>query len=128
MDINMIKVMIVDDLARVRLSLRSVLELMVELRIVGEAANGFEAVQMAKELKPDIVLMDLEMPGMDGFEATRQIKGRHQTIGVVALSIHSDRDVRQQAERAGVDAFIEKGVGFDTLFSTIRQVYAALSA
>lgn len=122
-----INLIVVDDLERVRLSLRTVLELMGDLRIVGEAANGFEAVKMVEELNPDIVLMDLEMPDLDGFEATRQIKNRHQATGVIALSIHSNEVARQQAKLVGVDAFLEKGVGFDTLFATIRQVYEALS-
>ena len=124
----MIKVMIVDDLARVRLGLRTLLELTSDLRVVGEATDGFEAVRIVEKLQPDIVLMDLEMPGIDGFMTTRLIKGRHPNTGIIALSIHSSNGIRQQAERAGVDAFVEKGDGFDTLFSIIRQVYAALSA
>jgi DNA-binding NarL/FixJ family response regulator len=119
----MIKIIIVDDLARVRLGLRAVLELMEDLQIVGEATNGLEAVHMVKELRPDVVLMDLEMPRMNGFEATRHIKHHHQSTGVIALSIRGDKEARQQAEMAGVDAFVEKGEPFDKLFSTIRQVF-----
>ena len=68
-----IRVLIVDDLARVRRGLRTILQLADGLEVVGEAANGREAVQMAEQLNPDVVVMDLEMPELDGFEATRQI-------------------------------------------------------
>jgi len=127
MDIDMIKIMIVDDLERVRLGLRTTLELMGDLRIVGEAADGFEALRIVKELKPDIVLMDLEMPGIDGFMTTRLIKARHPNTGIIVLSIHSGKGIRQKAERVGADAFVEKGDGFSAISSTIRQVYEALS-
>ena len=125
---EMIRIMIVDDLAQVRRGLRTVLELMEDLLVVGEAANGFEAVQMVERLSPDIVLMDLEMPGMDGFEATRQIKGRRRATGVVALTIHGHNGARRQADLAGVDAFVEKGTGVEILTNTIRHVFGELCA
>lgn len=123
-----IRVMIVDDLAQVRQGLRTVLELAEDLEIVGEAANGLEAVQLAEKLKPDIVLMDLEMPVMDGFEATRQIKDRHLARGVVVLTIHGHSSARERAARAGVDAFIEKVAAVGTLTATIQNVFDKLSA
>jgi DNA-binding NarL/FixJ family response regulator len=122
-----IKVLIVDDLPQVRQGLRTVLQLMEDIEIVGEASNGFEAVQLAEQLAPDIVVMDLEMPQMDGFEASRQIKNRHLAGGVVVLTIHSDRRARERAARVGVDAFVEKGVAIEALVETIREVWGGKS-
>jgi len=117
-----IKVLIVDDLARVRDGLRTILELAQGMEVVGEAANGLQAVRLAEQLHPDVVLMDLEMPVLDGFEATWQIK-RHQPAGaVVVLTIHSSDDARERAARAGADAFVEKGTAVESLIETIRQV------
>ncbi len=117
-----IKLLIVDDQERVRHDLRTALQLMQGLEVVGEAADGFEAVQQAEVLGPDVVLMDLKMPGMDGFEATRQIKVRHLARGVVALTIYGDDSAREQAARMGVDAFVEKGTPIQALAETIRKV------
>lgn len=117
-----IKILVVDDLARVREGLKTVLELEEDLEVVGEAADGVEALQQAEKLSPDIVLMDLEMPGLDGFEATRQIKHRHLTRGVVVLTIHGDNRSRQRATQMGADAFVEKGTTTDELIEAIRQV------
>jgi DNA-binding NarL/FixJ family response regulator len=72
--------------------------------------------------------MDLEMPVMDGFEATRQIKDRHPVTGVVALSMHSHTSAREQAAKAGVDAFVEKVTAIGTLIPSIRQVSGKLSS
>jgi CheY-like chemotaxis protein len=79
------RILIVDDKEQVRRDLRTALGLMEGLEIVGEAADGIEAVHQAETLKPDVVLMDLKMPRMDGFEAARQIKDRHLVRGIVAL-------------------------------------------
>ncbi len=117
-----IKLLIVDDQERVRQDLRTALQLMPGLEVVGEAADGFEAVRQAEDLGPDVVLMDLKMPGMDGFEATRQIKARRLVRGVVALTIYGDDSAREQAVRVGVDAFVEKGTPIQALAETIRKI------
>jgi DNA-binding NarL/FixJ family response regulator len=116
-----IRILVVDDLARVREGLRTVLELEEDLEVVGEAADGFEAVQLAERLSPDIVLMDLEMPGLDGFEATWQIKHRDLARGVVVLTIHSDIHSRQRAASMGADVFVEKGTPPEELIEAIRR-------
>ena len=121
------KILIVDDLARVRQNLRTVIQLTEDLEVVGEAVNGLEAVQLAERLSPDIVLMDLEMPGLDGFEATHQIKNRHLAKGVIMLTIHGHDEARGRAARMGVDAFVEKATGVETLLATIRHVWSKLS-
>jgi DNA-binding NarL/FixJ family response regulator len=104
------------------------LELMEGLEVVGEAADGLEAVHQAEKLSPDVVLMDLEMPRMDGFEATRQIKDRCLARGVVALTVYGDDSARSRADRAGVDAFVEKGASIQTLSEIIRQVWSQVTS
>ena len=118
-----IRVLIVDNLPHVRQSLRTLLQLTEDLEIVGEAANGLEAVQIAAQVRPDIVIMDLKMPEMDGFEATRQIKERHLAKKVIALTLYGNQHNRERAGRVGVDAFTEKGAAIDTLVEVIREVY-----
>lgn len=110
-----ITVLIVDNLAHIRQGIKTLLQLTDDFQIVGEAANGVEAVQMAERFRPDIVIMDLKMPGMDGFEAIRQIKSRNLAMGVIALTLYDDRRNRERAAYAGADAFIEKDAAVDTL-------------
>ncbi len=121
-NVSKIKLLIVDDQERVRQDLRTALQLMQGLEVVGEAADGFEAVRQAEDLGPDVVLVDLKMPGMDGFEAARQIKARRLARGVVALTIYGDDAAREQAARAGVDAFVVKGTPIQALAETIRKI------
>ena len=121
-----IRVLIVDDMAQVRRDLCTVLPLAgqaagLEVEVVGEAGNGQEAIQQASALQPDVVLMDLEMSVMDGYEATRQIKTRSPGCRVVALTIHGDETVRQQASQAGVDDFVVKGAPIDSLIQALAK-------
>jgi len=116
-----IRVLIVDDVEQVRRDLRTLLTLVGGIEIVGEAANGVETLQMAKTLFPEVVLMDLEMPVMDGYEATRQIKETHPDCRVIALSIHAGEMERQRALQSGVDAFVVKGAALGTLLDAIHN-------
>lgn len=121
-----IRVLIVDDLPQVRHGLATVLELASKaykpkIAIIGEAQNGREAIQQAQILHPDVVLMDLEMPVLDGFSATQCIKSMNPSILIVALTIHSDPTTRQKAAQAGADAFIEKGAPLDELLHAIHR-------
>jgi DNA-binding NarL/FixJ family response regulator len=117
-----IRILIVDDRERVRQDLRMALGLMDGLEVIGEAADGLEALHQAEKLSPDVVLMDLKMPRMDGFEAAQQIKDRHLARGVVALTLYGDTATRKRAASAGVDAFVEKGTPIQTLNEIIRKV------
>jgi DNA-binding NarL/FixJ family response regulator len=121
-----IRVLIVDDMAQVRHDLRTLLPLAgqaagLQIEVVGEAGNGQEAIQRATALQPDAVLMDLEMPIMDGCEATRQIKTNSPSCRVIALTIHSDETARQKAGQAGVDDFVVKGAPISSLIQAMTK-------
>jgi DNA-binding NarL/FixJ family response regulator len=119
-----IRILIVDDMARVRQGLRTILQLSEEFEVVGEASNGLEAIRAAEELKPEVVVMDLEMPQLGGLEATRRIKEQHPGIGVVILTIHGSSELRKQAMKAGTDAFVEKEAPTEHLIAAIHEVRA----
>jgi DNA-binding NarL/FixJ family response regulator len=116
-----LKVLIVDDVAQVRRELANILPLVGDIEIVGEAADGCEAIRKAEALGPQVILMDLEMPVMDGYEATRQIKARCPVCRVIALSVHAYEAAQHKATRAGVDGFIVKGAPVETLVQAILE-------
>jgi DNA-binding NarL/FixJ family response regulator len=115
-----IRVLIVDDVDRVRQDLRTFLTLTGDISIVGEARNGCEAIQLAEALCPDVVLMDLEMPVMDGYAAAHEIKARGLACRVIALTIHAGEAEQQQALRAGMADVIVKGAPLEMLLQAIR--------
>ncbi len=119
-----IRILIVDDMAQVRQGLSTILQLADDFEVVGEACNGLEAIRAAEEVRPDVILMDLAMPVLGGLEATRRIKKQRPEIGVVILTIHGSEEVREQAARAGSDAFIEKEAPTETLITTIHEINA----
>ncbi len=121
---NPIRVLIVDDHAVVRSGLRMFLLAFDDLELAGEASNGSEAVRMVAQLQPDVVLMDLIMPKMDGLQATREIKSRFPRVQVVALTSFADPSLMQDALNAGVISFLLKDVSASELASTIRSAYA----
>ncbi len=116
-----IRVLIVDDALEVRRDLRTVLTLAGNIEVVGEASNGLEAVRLAESLSPDVVLLDLEMPVMDGYEAARRIKTRCPSCKVIALTVHDYEAARRQAHEAGVDGFLVKGEPVETIVHTISE-------
>ncbi|HLE13934.1 MAG TPA: response regulator transcription factor [Anaerolineales bacterium] len=120
-NLHRLQVLIVDDMPQVRQELRLLLTLAGELEVVGEAANGVEAIGQVEALRPDVVVMDLEMPVMDGYEAARQIKTRWPACRVIALTVHDGEAERQRAAQAGVDAFIVKGAPLDVLVKAIIE-------
>ena len=115
-----IRVLIVDDMERVRQDLRTFLTLSGNIEIVGEASNGSGAVRLVEALNPQVVLMDLEMPVMDGFEAARQIKAIQPSCRVIALTIHAGKAERQLALQAGMAEVVAKGAPLETLLHAIR--------
>jgi DNA-binding NarL/FixJ family response regulator len=116
-----IRILLVDDQPAVRDGLRMRLELEPDLTIVGEACDGPGAVALAQALVPDVVVMDVEMPGLDGIEAAGQLRAKDPSIAVVILSIHCDVTTRARAREAGAVAFVEKRAAIDTLLAEIRR-------
>ncbi len=106
---NSLRVLLVDDHAPFRRLLADFLKAYGSVEVVGEAANGLEAVRQADELLPDLILMDLSMPGLSGYEATRAIKEKHPATKVVVLSSHSGEVYRTAALGSRADEYIEKG-------------------
>ncbi len=117
---ELIQALIVDDQPRARQSLKALLATCAQIGQVNEAANGQEAVRCVKESQPDVVLMDVRMPEMDGLEATRQIKAQWQDVKVVMLSMYGE--YADEARAAGADAFVTKGESAERLLATINAV------
>jgi DNA-binding NarL/FixJ family response regulator len=120
-DRSVLRVLIVDDSPQVRQELRTILPLAGDIEIVGEAADGLEAVRLAEALQPEVVLLDLVMPALDGYQAARQIKAICPSCRVVALTVYGDPASRDQAAQAGVDVFLVKGVSVETLVQAISE-------
>ena len=117
-----IKVILVDDHDVVRAGLRSYLNTQEDVEVVGEARNGEEALLRAAEMKPDLVIMDITMPGMDGLEATRQLKARNPECLVLALTVHEDKQYFMEMLAAGASGYITKQAAADDLVAAIRAV------
>jgi two-component system nitrate/nitrite response regulator NarL len=115
------RVLIADDNPQVRQELRTLLPLLGDIEIVGEAADGQEALRLAQALQPEVVLMDLEMPVLDGYEVTRQIKTSSPSCRVVALTVHEYEATRQKASQSGVDVFLLKGGSVENLVQAISE-------
>jgi DNA-binding NarL/FixJ family response regulator len=113
------RVLIVDDASEVRQGLSLILPLTGDIEVVGEATNGLEAIRAVEELQPEVVLMDLEMPIMDGYSAARQIKTQHPACRVIALTVHDYEAARTKAAQAGVDDFFVKGLPVASLAQSI---------
>jgi len=118
----MIRVLIADDHHVVRRGLQFFLKTQKDIEVVGEAKNGVEAVQLVEQLKPDIVLMDLVMPEMDGIEATKKIKAQWPEVQVLMLTSFSDKDHVLPAIEAGAAGYQLKDIEPDDLVNSIRQV------
>jgi DNA-binding NarL/FixJ family response regulator len=120
----MIRVLLVDDQAVVRRALRVRFHLEPDLEVVGEARSGREALLLAQTLTPDVVLMDIQMPEMDGIATTAALCGLVPQSAVVILSIHDDAQARARAQAAGAVAFVEKRGATEALLSAIRHAAA----
>jgi DNA-binding NarL/FixJ family response regulator len=122
---GVISVLLVDDQAKVRQGLRMRLAMEADLSVLGEAADGHSALALALELRPDVVVMDLEMPGMDGITATAALGARCPGTAVVILSMHADQTTRLRALEAGAAAFVEKRASGPALLEAIRRAAGA---
>jgi DNA-binding NarL/FixJ family response regulator len=117
-----IKILLVDDHAIVRQGLHSLLEKEPDIEVVGEAEDGREALELARELLPDVVVMDITMPNLNGVDATRQIMHEFPKVKVIALSMHSDRTFVVSMLKAGASGYVLKECLSDELVEAIRTV------
>ena len=121
---NPITVVLVDDHDVVRTGLRSFLNTQADVKVVAEARNGEDALLRADETDPDLVIMDITMPGMDGLEATRQLKVRKPECLVLALTVHEDKQYFMEMLSAGASGYITKQAAADDLMAALRAVAA----
>ncbi|MDI6851987.1 MAG: response regulator transcription factor [Deltaproteobacteria bacterium] len=120
----MIRILIVDDHKIFRVGLRALLEQELDLEVVGEAGNGHEAVQQVKKLRPDLVIMDVAMPVMNGVEASSHILSIFPETRILALSMYSDRRYVLNMFQAGVSGYLLKDCAYEELSRAIRWVMA----
>ena len=120
-----IRLLIADDHALVRSGLRSMLQREPGIEILGEARNGREAVELCRSLRPDLILMDVRMPDMDGLEATRTIKRELPELGVLMVTMHENRDYMLEATKAGASGYVLKDASRNELISAVRRVVNA---
>ncbi len=125
---NTIRVMLVDDHDMVRRGLATFLMAESDLTLVGEAADGFEALEVCAQVEPDVILMDLIMPGMDGAETTRAIRQRWPEIQVIALTSFQEKQLIRDALEAGAIGYLLKNVTVEELAAAIRSAHAGQSA
>jgi two-component system response regulator NreC len=118
-----IRVLIADDHTVVRSGVRLLLETELDIVVVGEARNGGEAVTLAETLQPDVVLMDIAMPDMDGMEATRQIKAAWPQINILGLTMHRTDEYFFEMLKAGASGYVLKGADTSDLIAAVRIVH-----
>lgn len=121
---NTISVLLVDDHELVRRGLRSFLNSRTDIVIAGEAESGEQALALAQEVKPDVVIMDISMPGMDGMETTRRLKEQYPECNVLALTVHGDKQYFIEMLSAGASGYITKQAAADELGAAIQAVAA----
>ena len=117
-----IRVLIADDHTIVRSGLHLLLSSEPDIEVIGEATDGISAVELAQEFKPDVVLMDIEMPELDGFEATRQIRARVPEVNVLVLTMHRSDEYFFQMLEAGALGYVLKGAETSELINAVRAV------
>ncbi len=116
------RVLIVDDHAFIRRGVQSILQAFPEWELCGEASNGTDAVRLADELQPDVILMDVTMPGMNGIEATRIIRRAHAHMKIVLLTLHESSEILRNGFRAGANGYLLKADAEQELMKALRVV------
>jgi DNA-binding NarL/FixJ family response regulator len=125
---KMINLVLADDHAVVRAGTRQLLERQPDFNVVGEASDGVEAVQLARDLEPDLVVMDVRMPKMSGVEATRRIKEENPDVAVLVLTAHDDDEYVFALLQAGANGYLLKTAEMEELIKAIRTVVAGQSS
>jgi two-component system response regulator NreC len=120
----MIHIVLADDHNIVRKGLQALLGIEGDFKVVGEASDGLQAIDLVERLKPDILVLDLMMGGVNGLEVTRQLGKKHHEVGIVVLSMHSDESYVLEALRSGARAYILKDNTTEELVYAIREVSA----
>ena len=120
-------ILIVDDNLRLRAIMRGIAAQEPDLHVVGEAEDGAEAIRLAQELQPDIVLLDLAMPRVNGLEALQRIKGERPETKVIIVTVHAEDAYRRAAEDGGADAFLLKKTLVTVLLPTIQRLRGSMS-
>ena len=120
---NEITILLVDDIPETRENIKKLLAFEQDLKVVGAAGTGREGVELARQLKPDVIIMDINMPDMDGLQATALVNKTVPTCAVIIMSVQNDADYMRRAMLAGARDFLTKPINMDELYNTIRTVY-----
>ncbi|HEY4740375.1 MAG TPA: response regulator transcription factor [Candidatus Acidoferrales bacterium] len=115
-----VRVLIADDHAVIRTIVRSTLQVHPEIEVCGEAKDGAEAIEVAKKLKPDVVVLNVTMPVLNGFEAAREIKTILPESSIIILSSHADREFVEEAKKIGVRAYVSKTKASEALVEAVE--------
>jgi NarL family two-component system response regulator LiaR len=116
------RIVLADDHPLLRQALKDVLKKEASFEIVGEAADGAEAIKLALELMPDVIIMDISMPNLDGLQATRQIKASHPNVAVLVLTVHTDDECILEILKAGAAGYLIKSAFGDEVIHAVRAV------
>jgi len=119
-----IRILLADDHAVLRAGIRALLDMQPDIEVIGEAGDGHQAMARVRELQPDVVLMDIGMPGLDGMAATRQIKAAYPKTRVLILTQHENKEYILPALKIGASGYVLKRAEGDELLTAIRAVYA----
>ena len=118
-----IKLLLADDHTVLRAGLKALFNAQPDMEVVAEASDGEEAIRMSRELSPDVVLMDISMPGINGFKATSEIRKQNPAVKILALTMHEDDSYLHQMLRAGADGYVPKKAADTELMAAIRASY-----
>ncbi len=124
---NRISVLIADDHSMLRQGLKQILELESDIAVIAQASNGSEAIQLAKEHRPDVILMDINMPGTNGLQAIKQIKDDKLSSRIIVLTIHEDREYLFKTLQMGAEGYVLKDAEPKVLIEAIRNVHSGRS-
>jgi DNA-binding NarL/FixJ family response regulator len=116
-----LRVLVVDDHPAFRRALTSALRLVKEVEVAGEAGGGLAAAEQAEELAPDLVLMDMSMPDLDGIEAMRRIHAKQPDLPVIILTAHADAGIEREARKAGASGFLAKGTPLEDILIVLND-------